>query len=219
MTTDYDQQVNVIKQKVAELTRKANLKAIPEIKISEKENLARASFSKKKIIIGIKLLSQLKNGEIDEDDIEAILAHEIGHLMNFDRKFGSVYFKGTVIVAAYLILGIILLKIGSLLTLPEPCVISIYFFLIWSFFLPWIIRKNSLACQFEADKNASKLIGNLKMVNSIAKRFRFYPYKNVSVIETWKLLYHVIFFPSFSERLRNLGFEIKEIKIEIQKKQ
>ena len=218
MTTNYDQQISIIKQKVKEIARKANLD-VPEIKISEKEDIASACFLKKKIVIGTKMLHQLKNGEIDEDDVEAILAHEIGHLMDFDRKFRSVYFQGTVVGIAYLIFGIILLGICLILASLELRVMSFYLFLLWSFFLPWILRKNSLAAQFEADRNASKLIGNLKLANYVTKKFKFYSCKKINVIETWRRLYHVIFYPSFSETLQNLGFEIKEFKMDIQKRE
>jgi hypothetical protein len=90
--TLYEQQVNLMKQKIEKLAKKACFKRIPMLRISKDEHLfAEASLLRKKITIGSKLLSQWQKGEIDENDVEVILAHEVGHLMDFERKFHSVF--------------------------------------------------------------------------------------------------------------------------------
>jgi len=213
----YDQQISIIKQKVEKLAKQAKLKKIPKVKISKKERVASVSVFKREITIGTELLSQWHKGKIDENDVEATLAHEIGHIMDFNRKFRSVYFKSSAIALPYIVLGVVLPKFASFLPASEPWIPPLLIFLIWSIFLPGILRMNAFAVQFEADRNASLLIGDQKLANSVAERSQFYSTKGFDPIETWELLSHMILFPSLSERLRNLNFEIKEHKIEIQR--
>jgi len=218
VSTLYDQQVNVIKHKIEKLAKKAEFKKIPTLRISKDEHLvAKASFIRKKITVGTKLLSQWQKGEIDENDVEVTLAHEIGHLMDFERKFHSVFVKYNALTLAYLILGVVLPKLGSDLPAAEPWIPPLLFFIIWAIFLPWILRRAAFAVQLKADKNASLLIKDQLLANSIVKRSVFTPLQGFGPIETWELLLRVILYPSLSERLRNLNFEIKERKIEIQK--
>jgi hypothetical protein len=66
----------------------------------------------------------------------------------------------------------------------------------------------------EADKNGASLVTDEQFANSIIKRSRFHVTKDFGLIETWEFLLHVILFPSIGERLQNLNFEIKEIKIQ-----
>lgn len=216
--TLYDQQVNIMKQKVEKLAKKAEFKKIPTLKISKDEHLlAKASILRKKITVGTKLLSQWQKGEIDENDVEVTLAHEIGHLMDFERKFHSVFFRHNAIVVLYLVLGFGLLKLVWFPHLAEPWIPPLSIFIIWAFFLHWILRRAALAVQLEADKNGASLVTDEQFANSIIKRSRFHITKNFGLVETWEFLVHVILFPSLSERLRNLNFEIKEHKIEIQR--
>jgi len=55
------------------------------------------------------------------------------------------------------------------------------------------------------------------LADSIVKRSRYYRPKGFEPIRTWELLLRVVLYPSLSERLQNLNFEIKERKIEIQR--
>jgi Zn-dependent protease with chaperone function len=206
-----------MKQKAEKLAKQAGLQKIPAVKISKKERVASVSVLRKRISVGTELLSQWSRGEIDEDDVEATLAHEIGHIMDFDRKFRSVYFRSNAIALPYITLGVILPKVGSYLPASEPWIPSLLIFIVWAVFLPWILRRTTFAVQFEADRNASRLIGDQQLANSIVKRSRFHPMKTFGPIETWELLSHVILFPFLNERLQNLGFEIKGQKTEIQR--
>jgi hypothetical protein len=89
---------------------------------------------------------------------------------------------------------------------------------IWAVLLPWIFRKAAVKAQLKADQNASLLIENQQIANSIIKRSRFSSIpQSFGPIETWELLLHRILYPSLDERLRNLNFEIKDWKIEIRK--
>jgi Zn-dependent protease with chaperone function len=211
----HDQQIAIIKQKVEKLARHAKLRKIPKLKISKKDPIAHASFLRKEITIGTKLLAQWQRGEIDETDIEATLAHEIGHLMDFERRFSSVFFRYNAILASYLILGVILLQIVSRLSVQAPWILPLSVFLLWTIFLPWMVRRTSVAVQFEADNNATKLVDDQQLANSIVKRIllRWKKRRGFGPIETWELLIHVILYPSLIERLRNINFEVKELKI------
>jgi Zn-dependent protease with chaperone function len=211
----YDQQVNIMKQKVEKLIKKAEFKKVPTLIISKDEHLlAKASILRKKITVGTKLLSQWQKGEIDENDVEVTLAHEIGHLMDFERKFHSVFFRYNAIVALYLVLGVVLPKLVWYPHLVEPWIPPLLIFIVWAIFLHWIVRRAALAVQLEADKNGARLVTDEQFANSIIKRSRFHVTKDFGLIETWEYLLHVILFPSISERLQNLNFEIKEIKIQ-----
>ena len=212
----FDNKIAIIKQMVMDLSKKGQLKRVPRVKISKKVEAAETSLWKEEIIIGEKLLYHWRNGEFSEEDIEAILAHEIGHIMDRHRKFASAWFHELITGSLYFILGLVLLFFGSIFS-NLICVFCVFILLlVWLFFFPFVIRKMSVSVELEADKNASKLIGNSKLAYSIAKRFRFYPYKVIDAVNTWKLLLHYMRTPTFTERLQNLGFEIKGIKIEIQ---
>ena len=211
----YDQQVNIMKHKVEKLAKKAGFKKIPTLRISRDEHLlAKASILRKKITVGTKLLSQWQKGEIDESDVEVTLAHEIGHLMDFDRKFRSVFFRYNAIVVLYLVLGVGLPKLVWIPHLAEPWVLLLLIFSVWTIFLHWILRTAAHAVQLEADRNGASLITDIQFADSIIKRRRSHDAKGFGLIKTWEFLLHVILYPSLSERLLNLNFEIKEIKIQ-----
>jgi len=215
----YAQQVNILKQKVEKLTQRAGFQKEPILKIStDKYLLAKASVLRKKITVGQKLLSQWQQGEIDENDVEVTLAHEMGHLIDFQRKFKSVFFRYNAIVVLYLALGVALPRLVWFSHLTEPWILPLMIFIIWALFLHWILRRAACAVQLEADKNGARLITEEQFLNSIVKRTVFSGTEGFGLIETWELLLHVILYPSLSERLRNLNFEIKECKIEIQRK-
>ena len=214
----YDQQVNIVKQKVEKLSKKAVFKKVPILKISKDEHLlAKASVLRKRITIGTKLLSQWQQGEIDENDVEVTLAHEIGHLIDFERKFSSVFFRYNAIVFLYLALGVVLPRLVWFSHLAEPWIPPLMIFIIWAIFLLWILRRGACAVQLEADKNGARLIKEEQFANSIVKRMEFRGTEGFGLIETWEMLLHVILWPSLSERLRNLNFEIKVRQMEIQR--
>jgi len=207
-----------VKLKIEKLSKKAVFKKVPILKISKDEYpLAKASFLGKKITVGTKLLSQLQQNEIDENDVEVILAHEIGHLIDFERKFSSVFFRYNAIVFLYLPLGVVLPRLVWFSHLPEPLIPPLMVFIIWAAFLVWILRRVACTVQLEADKNGARLITEEKFANSIVKRMEFRGTKGLGLIETWEMLLHVILWPSLSERLRNLNFETKVHQIEIQR--
>ena len=209
----YEQQINFLKEKVRKLSKKAMLKKIPTINTSSKVIRAKASFFGKSITFGTRLLEQWKNGEIDESEVEVTLAHEIGHLMDFQRKFRSVCFRYTAILLLYVffILPFVVWFIFS----PNP--LPLFVFMIWIFILIGILRKAALAPQLEADKNGASLITYEKFAQSLSRRKPLQHTNGFWLIETWKLLCNVLLFPSISERLKNLNFEIKEINREIEK--
>lgn len=209
-----------MKQKVEKLARKAGFERIPTLEISKDKHLfAKASLLRKKIIIGAELLLQWQKGEIDENDVEVTLAHEIGHLIDFERKLNSAFFRYDTIVFLYLVLGVVLPRLVWFSYLTEPWIPPLMIFVIWAGFLPWVLRRASCAIQLEADSKGAQLLTEERFANSIVKRSKFRDSKGSGLIETWDLLLHVILFPSLSQRLRNLNFEIKESKIEIQRKE
>lgn len=209
-----------MKQKVERLAIKARFERIPALRISkDKHLLAKASILRKKITIGAELLSQWKKGEIDENDVEVTLAHEIGHLIDFERGFSSVLFRYDAFVVLYLVLSVVLPRLFWFSYLTEPWIPPLMIFVIWACFLPWVLRRASCAIQLEADSKGAQLLTEEQFANSIVKRSKFHDSKGSGLIETWDLLLHVILFPSLNQRLRNLNFEIKESKIEIQRKE
>jgi Zn-dependent protease with chaperone function len=157
----YDQQIILMKQKVDKLARQAKLRKIPKLKISRKEPIAHASFLRKEITIGTKLLAQWQEGKIDETDVEATLAHEIGHLMDYERGARSIYVQSIIVLSLYLFFGAFLFMQWFL---------PLSLFLLWIMFLTWIVKRSSIAVQFKADKNATKLINDQQLANSILKR-------------------------------------------------
>jgi len=210
----YEEEIRICARVVSNLAKLAKLPEIPDVKFSKKERYAKASFCKCEVIVGKQLFEDLKSGRLNQDDIEVVLAHEVGHLMDFRRKLKSVYLKSVASSTAYLFL-LTLLLIEILSFWSENLWMRLWAVLLFVgfLFLPYVLRKAALASQLEADKNAARLIEPEKIANSIIKRSLCTTTREFGPVGTLQLLAHTIIAPFLNERLRNLGLEIKEIDV------
>lgn len=200
---------------------KARLKKTPRLKLSDSESIAKATFSRD-IEVGRKWLSSWEKGEIDENEVDAVLAHEMGHIIDFNKGIHSVFLRSAIIEASYfvlLLLAFCLLDIYQFSQIKGHSWIEyLVVFITWLIFLPWITRRSGIASQFEADRYACQLIGNQKMALSFARRIEqsltTQPSK-ASIIETLNRLFCLITGPTLLERLCKINFEVAAVTIEI----
>jgi hypothetical protein len=199
---------------------------MPEVKISKNELIACAGYFPRNVQVGKNWLLSWEKGLIDEDDVDATLAHEIGHLMDFAKGIRSVFVKSGFIIAGYLFLIVLLfasLDAFQISGIPgKPWVEYVLVFIVWLSFAPWITRSRGLATQLEADRYACQLIGRRKMAEALSKRLErnlTNPKDQRNIVRIFTNFYYFITgAPSFIERLENANFQVKSIAITVDEK-
>jgi len=201
------EKIDWIKKKIEEFSSIALLERTPKIRIEKSiPSEAKTSFWHKDILVSPNLISRWEKGEIDEDYVETVLAHEMGHVMDLYRGIHSTYLQ--LYIAT--VLGFILLILFGSFVLQKSL---LYIFPVLggvTFFL-CLYRNRQRASEFKADQNALHL---LRAKQKFVKIYRMLMeeqqatlagcYGRIPKIKTRVCL---CFFPSFQERLRNMGFE------------
>lgn len=215
----------VVKEKVAVMAKAAGLKKTPDVKISKNEPIACAGYFPRNVQVGQSWLLSWERGLIDEEDVDATLAHEIGHLMDFAKGIRAVFVKSGLIIASYLFIIVLLFaSIDASQVFSETAWVPyVFVFILWLSFAPWITRSRGLATQLEADRYACQLIGRQKMAQVFSKRME----RNLTnpknqrnftgILSTF--YYFMTGAPSFSERLENANFQVKSVAIAINEKE
>jgi len=199
-------QTDFMTRKIEELAWKAKMKGVPELCISKSERLANVNVFQRRISIGEHLLSLWGEGKFDDADIEATLAHEVGHLMDFRRDSSSASFQNLLLESLWFSFGVVPLVVYLLSPSMLVLMFSATVALVWGFSIPWIVRRVEVGVELEADKKAARylvspqqLANALKKINSLGlpgNKFGF-----TAKLSFWAgTLTH----PSFKERLRNL---------------
>lgn len=147
---------------IDKLSKKGKLKQVPviEIRKMQKNWLAyseKTPIKETKIVLSNGVYSLWTDNRVEDWDIEGIIAHEIGHSMNYGKIFSLVchLIQGTLIVIP-LILGyesinMMNLNIGLLSLLSViPCL--------------FVARQFNMWPEFNADKNAKMLVDDPKQV-------------------------------------------------------
>ena len=199
-------------QAVRRLAKKATLRNVPTVKVSTREHLAHVNiFTGNRITIGTRLLSCLHDGRIDPDDVEAILAHEIGHLMDFDKGLKSMYLRSWVKVLVYSFVSPFLLLFSLLI---GGLALGIMFSVFWLFFLPFMLSRR-VNDELEADRNALNLIEARQLATSLVRRIRMIsPSSYFGPLEIWRRIRQTMTAPTIHERLRNINVEIEKIDVQ-----
>jgi Zn-dependent protease with chaperone function len=202
----YSQQEAFMTQKVEELAKKAKLKRIPELCISKKERLANVNIFASRIGVGEYLCSLWQEGKFNEKDVEATLAHEVGHLMDFCHNPGSRSFRNLMVESAWFAFGIV--PLVTYLIIPSLLILAICVSLaaIWGSSLPWIVRRIEVRIELEADQNAARyLVEPQQLANALLKISSFdVPRKKFGLIGKLSFLAGTITHPTFNERVRQL---------------
>jgi Zn-dependent protease with chaperone function len=196
-----------MEQKLKELSKKACLSSTPELYVSKHERLASVNVFQRRITVGEYLITLWCEGKFNDADIEATLAHEVGHLMDIGHGSKSSNFRNLIFASMWFLFGtfplIVYLFWPSIITL----IFSVLFAVGWGFSLPRIIRRIDVNVELEADKNAAlHLVEPKQLAEALAK---------ISVLR--KPTYHsglmtkigsligIITHPTFSERINHLN--------------
>ena len=193
-------------QKVEELAKKAHLSKVPELCVSKTERLAHVNVFQWRISVGEYLLSQWAQGNFDEADVEATLAHEIGHLMDFNRNSKSSSFRNLLLESVWLAFGVVPLAVYLLL----PSLASMVFCLVlaagWGFSLPWIVRYIEVHVELEADRKAALfLVKPQQLADALLKISSFgVPVSKFGLAGRLSFLAGTLTHPTFRDRVRHL---------------
>src|SRR5512136_2411735 len=158
-----------MKQKLGELAQKAKLGKAPDIWISKNERFASVNVFLKRISIGENFLSLWKQGKFSDDDVEATLAHEVGHLMDFRRDSSSYSFTNLLVESLWFSFGVVPLVIYLLAPAAEYFLLAGVLTVGWGFSIPFIVRHVEVRIEFEADKKATKLVAPQQLANALTK--------------------------------------------------
>jgi len=195
-----------MKQKLEELARKAKLTKVPELCVSKNERLANVNVFQRRISVGENLLSLWRQGKFSDGDIEATLAHEVGHLMDFRRDSRSSNFRNLLIESLWFSFGVIPLILYLLF--PNLTILAVSGFIAvgWGFSLPLIVRRVEVRIEFEADKNAALyLVAPQQLADALVKISSFSRHvKTLGLSGKLAFLSGTLTHPPFSERVRYL---------------
>jgi Zn-dependent protease with chaperone function len=195
-----------MKQKLGELAQKAKLHKAPDVCISKNERFASVNVFQKRISVGEYLLSLWKKGKFSDEDVEATLAHEVGHLMDFRRDSRSSSFRNLLVESLWFSFGIVPLILYLLAPTTFSFVLSAAVALCWGASIPFIVRHVEVRIEFEADQNAAALlVAPEQLAHALVKISSFaVPSKTLGFTARLSFLAGTLTHPSFAERVRNL---------------
>jgi Zn-dependent protease with chaperone function len=201
-----NQQVAFMTQAIEELAKKAKLRRTPELYVSKTERLASVNVFQNRISVGEHLLSLWREGKFDEKDVEATIAHEIGHLMDFRRDSRSSNFRNLLIESLWLSFAVVPLVIYLLFPSVMFLMLSVLIAVGWGFSLPWIVRRVEVRIELEADKNAALyLVKPQQLADALVKISSFgMPRGKLGVTAKMAFIAGTLTHPSFQERVRYL---------------
>jgi Zn-dependent protease with chaperone function len=194
--------------KIEEFSSIALLKRAPKIRIvKELPAEAKTSFWKKDILIRQDLISKLEKNQVNQDYIETVLAHEMGHVIDLYRELYSAYLQLCIVV----VLGFFSLIICGVLALLANRWLGILSIFVGGTFLLGAYRNRQRASEFRAEKSAFQLIYEK---SKIVKTYKPLMEKQQAILagkygqnQKLKMMLQLLFFPSFEERLRELGLK------------
>ncbi len=203
----YSQQLAILQQMIAKLAKKANLSMTPELHISKRERLASVNIFQRRITVGENLLDLWREGKFTDADVEATLAHEVGHLMDLSRESHSASFRNFIFASIWFVFGIFPFVVYAFFPFLEILAFSIIFATCWGFSLPRILRRIDVNVELQADKNAAlylvepkKLADALTKINSLKTST-----KTLGLMTMVGSFVGVITHPSFKERINHLN--------------
>jgi Zn-dependent protease with chaperone function len=201
-----DAQLAFLKQKIEMLSQKAHLRKAPELSISKHERLASVNVFQNRISVGRHLLSLWQQGKFSDDDLEATIAHEMGHLMEFKRDSGSSNFRNLLLESLWLGIGVVPLVLYVLSPSFIWLAISVVLALGWGFSLPWIVRHVEVKIEYEADRNAAMyLVAPQQLADALVKISSVgMPPANIGLTAKMAFFAGTLTHPSFNDRVRNL---------------
>jgi Zn-dependent protease with chaperone function len=195
-----------MKEKLEEFTKKAKLSKVPELNISKNERLANVNVFQRRISVGENLVSLWHQGKFTDKDIEATLAHEVGHLMDFRSNSSSSNFRNLIIESLWFSFSIV--PVVTYLLAPTLLFLGLSALLaaLWGFSLPLIVRRVEVRIELEADKNAALyLVEPQQLADALVKISKLaLPSKSLGFTSRLAFLAGTLTHPSFKERVHNL---------------
>jgi hypothetical protein len=206
----YEQEIAFINQRIEELTKKVKLKKKPKLKKSMSIILASSNGLLNSLYVSEHLLAQWHEGVLDERDVNATLAHEFGHFIDY-QKSRLRNLKHGLALPSYMILLLAALVFYWSLRVAEPGAITALIVLLWTFFLPSVMRRVFISGELEADRLAIafSLIESQQLADAIVKRIGLKPAGKLGPTKLMELVENMLTHPFLYERLHNIGFEIK----------
>ena len=200
------QQVAFMTQAIEELAKKAKLLRTPELCVSKTERLASVNVFQNRISVGEHLLSLWREGKFDDNDVEATIAHEIGHLMDFRRDSGSSNFRNLLFESLWFSFAVVPLVNYLLFPSVMFLMLSVLLAVGWGFSLPWVVRRVEIRIELEADRNAALyLVKPQQLADALLKISSFgMPGTNLGLSGRLAFLAGTLTHPSFQERVRYL---------------
>jgi hypothetical protein len=194
--------------RIEEFSSTALRERAPQIRIvKEIPAEAKTSFWHKDILIRQNLISRWEKGDIGENYVETVLAHEMGHVIDLDRGIHSAYLQLNIVT----VLGFGLLILFGVFAFQANSWLGVSFILGGGTFFLWSYRNRQRASEFRADKSAFQLIREKR---KIEETYHTLMEEQQAIIsgcygqrQKIKAKIYLCFFPSFQERLRKLGFE------------
>ncbi len=204
----YEKQLAFVNKQIDEFTEKAHLKRRPKLETFKSISPAKANGILNRLLISENFLELWQKGFYDEKDVDALLAHEFGHFIAYQK---SRFEAASIILPLYVVFLSAILAFYWSLRIPEPGVITALIIVYWFFFMPWVVRRVYVPGEFEADHNAVafKLADPQQLADALLKRMSTQRRRNLGPIQTLGLLWHMLTHPSLNETLENLGLEIR----------
>jgi hypothetical protein len=199
-------QMAFLNQKMAELSKKAKLASIPELNISKSERLANVNVYRDRISIGENLLLHWEKGEFTDADMEATLAHEFGHLIDFRNDSHSSSFRNLIAESLWVSLGVLPIVLYVLSPKVVTLIASLLLAVAWACSLPLVMRHIEVKIEFEADRNAALyLVEPQQLADALMKISTFASCtKGFGVARRLNCFVANLTHPSFSERVKYL---------------
>ncbi len=199
------QQVAFLTKTIEKLAKKAKLQRIPELCISKTERLANVNVFQNRISVGEHLLGLWAEGIFNEADMEATVAHEIGHLMDFRRDSKSSNFRNLLAESFLVSFGIVPIVIYLLSPMFSTLIIAVLLALGWGVSLPLVMRRVEVRIEFEADRNAALyLVEPKQLADALLKISSFGMPDSRGLASRVSFWAGTRLHPSFNERVRFL---------------
>jgi Zn-dependent protease with chaperone function len=214
----YEQQIKSIEEKIKDLSSKAKLKKTPRMK-RFKGPLPSAYYFGRRNELGISdtMLKEWQEGLRDEQDVDATLAHEVGHAISHQQK--SHYYRRVAIHSMALIPMVIVFVLRAFIfsAILQSLVLAalLISFIIWVFCLPWVVRTAYIPSELEADSNAVDygLVIPKQLIRQMVRAANVSPSTGTSPLQTWAFMWNVLKHPSMGDRLRNLSCRIENVSL------
>jgi Zn-dependent protease with chaperone function len=207
-----NQQIITLRMIISQLSEKAGLRRVPELFISKKERFASVNIFQFHICVGENLLSLWAQGKFDESDIEAVVAHEIGHLMDLRGGSRTKSFRNLIFESAWFVCGLV--PFIACLLIPSVSVfqvtvvqLSIVFAVGWGLSVPWLIKRFERKIEFEADRNAALYLVSPEHLSSALAKIKtlMFSVKYIAPRTRMTGVAGKLSHPSFDDRIRRLN--------------